>query len=208
MAKHQSFPAQSFVPLQSTIHSVPPVPTSSESVATTSAWNTYRNTKYGFSFQYPSDFEVYLGIDVGNISEPFYQDDGAWVSVLPINGIDGDFGSMEITVHDENSTSTDEYNDPPGFWLTPLQTLMPKIHTLAEAERENDPLGPLTTSTIGGETAYEFRADHGTGWNGAGGLTDAPTLWIFMPVKDSVLEMIVSDTPTLVRVLQSVQLDK
>ncbi len=180
---------------------LPPLSSSSQPKV---GWNTYRNRKFDFTLQYPPGFELVVGPLAEDVSQPFWEDENDEVIVNVSSTMPGnaESGTLDIIVHNKDSTSTDEYGDAPGFWSIPLQVLMSKIQSLTAT----DNLAAPRVTIVGGETAYEFTLNNGiVGWNGLGEVLGGENLWIFMQAKNSVLEITLPDTPTFKDILETLK---
>jgi hypothetical protein len=190
---------------QSLSERLPPSVDTTSSETQEANWNTYQNTKYGFVLKYPRDF--YLVTDVGpleqTISQPRWQDDTDEIMIYQSSSTSRHY--LDVTGHERSSTSTDQYEDPVGFWSGPIATLIPKIRTLAETAQD-EPNGPVRNISLATETAYEFTVNKGVGLNGFGEAIDEPYLWAFLGTKSAIIEVSFPNTPMFGQILQTVEL--
>jgi hypothetical protein len=169
----------------------------------TATWNTYINTKYGFSLEYPASFNLLT--DIGpleqTVSQGLWKDDDSEVMILPSSTTSSNY--LDLYVHDPLTGGADEYGDGSGFWSGPLSLLAQRIHSLAE---QDGPIGSLQTITVANEPAYQIAVSQHIGWNGAGEVVNGEYLWTFLATKNSILEVVAPDTPRFRKILTTLQL--
>lgn len=164
-------------------------------------WSAYHNTKYGFSFKYPSNFEIES--DDQPASSP---DEGSDITVSKPNLVHAQFPQwLEIVVHAQ-LTKDSFYQLPSTLLAGPVDNLVRSIWKLAKTEGTAS--GPVATTTVGDEVAYMFTVTDDVGVNGLGYAIGTENQWIFLRRDDLVFEISLPNTQEFISILNTFQFDK
>ena len=179
-------------------------PTLPENINTQSSggWDLYHNTKYGFSFKYPANF------DIESDNEPASNpDDGSEIAVAsPLKAQPGHLPQWLGIIIQSRDVDVESYSLPSALWSGPVTTLADSIWRLAKFE--GTATSPVVTTTLGGEVAYMFTVTDGVGVNGRGYAIDTENQWMFLKRNNVVFEVALPNTQEFVDVLNTFQFDK